>query len=110
MYLVMEREKRAATWRIVLAAILDFLTAFFVLGFLIVSLWRDDRGWFSAERITCTRSFRSGIFVFLGGQKVLRWDPLEAYFKSAVNFHLSVSGLAQDQPIPRIGDFAFGGF
>jgi Kef-type K+ transport system membrane component KefB len=38
MYLVMEREKRAATWRIVLAAILDFLTAFFVLGFLIASV------------------------------------------------------------------------
>jgi hypothetical protein len=31
----MDNEKTVATWRIVLAAILDFLTAFFVLGFVI---------------------------------------------------------------------------
>lgn len=32
-------EMRPATWRIVLAAILDFLTAFFVLGYVIASVF-----------------------------------------------------------------------
>jgi hypothetical protein len=32
-------EIRPATWRIVLAAILDFLTAFFVLGYIVASIF-----------------------------------------------------------------------
>lgn len=34
----MDNEKTVAHWRIILAAILDFLTAFFVLGFVIAWL------------------------------------------------------------------------
>jgi len=32
-------EMRPATWRIVLAAIFDFLTAFFVLGYIVASIF-----------------------------------------------------------------------
>lgn len=46
----MEEVKKVPTWRIVLAAILDCLTAFFVLGFLVATIFggRTARG-FSLE-------------------------------------------------------------
>ncbi len=37
----MDSEKPVAQWRIVLAAILDFLTAFFVIGFIIAIISGD---------------------------------------------------------------------
>ncbi|MCW0001317.1 hypothetical protein OE766_24135 [Pararhizobium sp. YC-54] len=41
-----QRQQGPSTWRIVLAAILDFLTAFFVLGYLIASIFggRTEEG------------------------------------------------------------------
>jgi hypothetical protein len=60
-----EVQKGPSTWRIVLAAILDFLTAFFVLGYLIASIFGGRT---------------EGGFSLQGGPALLMFALIVAYF------------------------------
>jgi hypothetical protein len=68
----MEREQPVATWRIVLAAILDFLTAFFVLGFLIASVSGGmTEGGFQLNGLPALVLFVGIFLYFWAGKKYL---------------------------------------
>lgn len=66
-----EVPKQPATWRIVLAAVLDFFTAFFVLGFLIASIFggRTDAG-FNLEGGPAILLFAAIVGYFLIGNRM----------------------------------------
>lgn len=58
-------ERKVATWRIVLAALLDFFTAFFVIGFLVASIFGGRTG---------------SSFALEGGPALLAFGLIIAYF------------------------------
>ncbi len=79
----MDNGETVAHWRIILAAILDFFTAFFVLGYVIAVFSGDlsDEG-FHLSGLPAIILFGLIFLYFLGGQKIFWWDHLETNFKS----------------------------